>query len=607
MCSKDIDIIVVGAGHAGCEAALASSRMSMNTVLITMDISKVAKMSCNPAIGGVAKGHIVREIDALGGEMGKNIDKTSIQFQMLNKSKGPAVWAPRAQADKKLYSVEMYRTIEKQSNLRLLQGTVERIIVENSAVTGVVLSDGTMLQTKAIIITTGTFMKGLCHVGETQFHAGRSGERPCHALSDSLRELGFELHRLKTGTPPRIHKDSIDYSRVKVQGGDSEDYYFSHFPENQKLAQIPCYITRTTDETAHIIRSNIHRSPLYAGRIIGVGPRYCPSIEDKIMRFPDKPNHQVFLEPEGLVTNEVYVNGVSTSLPKDVQDMIIHSISGLEKAKIIRYGYAVEYDFMPPTQVLHSLETKRVQNLFFAGQVNGTSGYEEAAAQGLMAGINATQKILCKPPFTLKRSEAYIGVMIDDLVTKGTKEPYRMFTSRAEHRLVLRQDNADMRLMDYGHRFALIKDEQFTQFECKRKQISSVIDDLKNQRHTGASLYQLLKRPGTLFEDIIPLLNKLHASVEIPKEIQRQVEIEAKYEGYIKRELDVIAKKTRWEEKEIPHSFNYSSLRGLRKEAIDKLQTIQPVSIGQASRISGVTPADITALMIALYRSKKSA
>lgn len=597
---KEYDVIVVGAGHAGCEAALATARMGLQTALFTINLDTIAKMPCNPAIGGVAKGHLVREIDALGGEMAKITDKTRIQFRMLNTSKGPAVWAPRAQADKKQYSIEMRRVIERQENLDLRQGMIEEIITHHGAVESVRTNTGTRYKAKAVLITTGTFLNGLCHIGESSFAAGRAGEFPSCGLSDSLRKLGFELIRLKTGTPPRINARSIDLSKVEIQYGDETPYQFSHFPVERRLPQIPCHITYTTDKTANIIRNNIHRSPLYCGKIVGIGPRYCPSIEDKIMRFQDKPRHQIFLEPEGLETDEVYINGCSTSLPEDVQEQIVRSITGLENAEIIRYGYAIEYDMAPPTQVHSTLETKHIQGLYFAGQINGTSGYEEAAAQGLMAGINTALKLQNRPPFILSRSEAYIGVLIDDLVTKGTREPYRMFTSRAEHRLLLRQDNADLRLMEYGYRVGLISAQAIEHLHSRRDKIQKELERLKTARSGMDTLYQILKRPGVTYSDLMRL--DPHSPVELDPQIRRQVEIEAKYEGYIRREQEAIARALRLEAKPIPKDFDFSRINGLRIEAKEKLAAIRPISLGQASRISGVSPADITTIMVHLRK-----
>lgn len=602
---KTYDVIVVGAGHAGCEAALATARMGLETALFTINLDTVGKMPCNPAIGGVAKGHLVREIDALGGEMAKTTDKTSIQFKMLNMSKGPAVWAPRAQADKKQYSVEMRHVVERQEHLDLRQGMIEEILVQDDIVEGVRANSGTIYKSKIVIITTGTFLKGLCHVGESSFAAGRAGEFPSYGLSDSLKKLGFELLRLKTGTPPRIHARSIDYSKVEVQEGDPEPYQFSHFPVERRLNQISCYVTTTTDQTAEIIRQNIHRSPLYSGRIVGIGPRYCPSIEDKIMRFPDRLRHQIFLEPEGLETDEIYINGSSTSLPEDVQVQIVRSIKGLENAEIVRYGYAVEYDFVPPTQLYHTLETKRIAGLYFAGQINGTSGYEEAAAQGVMAGINAGLKLQNKEPLILKRSEAYIGVLIDDLVTKGTKEPYRMFTSRAEYRLLLRQDNADLRLMKYGCQVGLLHQEVENRLSQKEALIKNEMERLKKIHHGQDSYYQILKRPGTIYQDLLSM--GLPVNPDLSKDALYQVQIETKYEGYIQREKEMVQKALRLEDKQIPYELDYKTIKGLRKEAQEKLNFIRPRSIGHAARISGVSPADITTLLIHLYSRKKAA
>lgn len=476
---KKYDVIVIGAGHAGCEAALAAARMGQKTLMLTMNIDSVAQMSCNPAIGGVAKGHIVREIDALGGEMAKVTDRTGIQFRMLNTSKGPAVWAPRAQCDKKIYAMTMKHVLESQPHLDLKQGEVKEILTDGNAAVGVVTTIDTVYYSKAVIVTTGTFLNGLIHIGSVTFGGGRAGDKASLGLSGCLERLGFEIKRLKTGTPPRLDAKSIDFSKLEIQNGDADPVPFSFSTEKITQTQLPCYITYTNEKTHSLIKENIQLSPLYSGKIQSRGPRYCPSIEDKVHRFADKERHQLFLEPEGRFTGEIYINGFSTSFPQDIQVKMIRSIQGLEKAELMRFGYAIEYDFCPPTQVKPSLETKRVENLYLAGQINGTSGYEEAACQGLMAGINAALKIQKKEPLILERSEAYIGVLIDDLVTNGTEEPYRMFTSRAEHRLLLRQDNADLRLLEKGHELGLISKTQFERFSKRKNQLKSGLSGLK--------------------------------------------------------------------------------------------------------------------------------
>ncbi|MDD5072228.1 MAG: tRNA uridine-5-carboxymethylaminomethyl(34) synthesis enzyme MnmG [Candidatus Omnitrophica bacterium] len=579
--SKDYDVIVVGGGHAGCEAALCAARMGLKCLLLTMDPDTIAQMSCNPAIGGLAKGHIVREIDALGGEMAKVADKTGIQFRLLNTKKGPAVQAPRAQADKKLYRLTMKKILEGQDDLDLKQETVEEIITSSGKAAGVLCQSGVRYGAKAVIITTGTFLNGLIHIGMTTFPAGRIGEPPAARLSDSLRSLGFEIKRLKTGTPARLKKGSIDFSKTEIQDGDPEPTPFSFSTERIEQRQVPCYITYTNHETHKFILGNLDRSPLYSGKIKGVGPRYCPSIEDKVVRFKDKERHQIFLEPEGLDSDEIYPNGVSTSLPEDVQLSMLRTIKGLEHCEVARFGYAIEYDFCPPTQLKPTLETKLIDGLYFAGQINGTSGYEEAAGQGLIAGINAAQKIKGKGPFVLKRSEAYIGVLIDDLVTKGTNEPYRMFTSRAEYRLLLRHDNADVRLMGYGHELGLIPEPQYKALIEKKKMIEAGVVALKR------------KRPGEISS--------------YPAEIRKQAELEVKYEGYINRQVREAEKFKKLEQVTIPSTIDFKSIKGLRKEAQEKLDKINPGSVGQASRISGISPCDISLLYVyieALHKRK---
>lgn len=603
------DVIVVGAGHAGCEAALAAARRGALTLMLTMNLDTIAKMSCNPAIGGIAKGHMVREIDALGGEMGKVTDCTGIQYRMLNATKGPAVWAPRAQADKMAYQIEMKHRLELTKNLHIKQGTTEDLIVENGFVCGVLTLEGIEYRGKTVIISSGTFMRGLLHIGETKYSGGRAGDKPAVGLSKSLEQLGHTLGRLKTGTPPRVNKRTIDYSVCEEQPGD-ENVYFSYDKEEKKrLPQVSCHITYTSEKTKDIVQNNIHRSPMYSGQIKGIGPRYCPSIEDKVMRFSDKERHQIFLEPEGLQTQEVYVNGVSSSLPFDVQLDLIHSIPGLEQAEIMRPAYAIEYDYVTSGQIHYSLESKLVGNLFLAGQINGTSGYEEAAAQGLMAGINAVNKLIGKDPLILKRSEAYIGVMIDDLVNKGLDEPYRMFTSRAEHRLLLRQDNADLRLRGYGYELGLINEEQYQRLLYKQKSIEDEKERLasifKQINGKGCSLAQLLCRPEYTYQFLsqeYPLDFK-----DFGNDINMQIELNLKYAGYIKRQIAEVEKLENIEDIKVPHLFDFKQVRGLRKEAQEKLSKRNPQNLGQASRISGVSPADITVLMVALKTQSSKA
>ena len=615
---KEYDVIVVGAGHAGCEAALAAARLGCKTLMFTINLDNIAQMSCNPAVGGIAKGHLVKEIDALGGEMGKNTDKAGIQFRMLNTRKGPAVRALRAQADRVLYKLEMRKTIEAQENIDILQGMVTRVLEKNGKVIGVETALGIRYLTKGVILTTGTFLKGLIHIGLKNFPGGRAGEFPSMELSDSLRGLGFQLGRLKTGTPPRIDGRSIDFSKTIIQHGDEPPIPFSYSTEKIINSQLPCYLTYTNAETHNIIKDNLDRSPLYCGVIEGVGPRYCPSIEDKVVRFAEKERHQIFLEPEGLNTTEYYANGISTSLPADVQLKFIHTISGLEKAKMIRPGYAIEYDFVPPTQLKSTLETKNIENLFNAGQINGTSGYEEAAAQGLIAGINAVAKIKGTEPLVLNRSEAYIGVLIDDLITKGTKEPYRMFTSRAEYRLLLRHDNADLRLREKGYKIGLVSSAEYGIFMKKSEAIKRETERLKTNRikptkeakkrledagitdvNTEVTLSQLLKRPDVEYKRLI---DTYPPAEPLTNEVMEQVEIEIKYEGYILRQLTEVERFKGLEEKRIPLNFDYEKIKGFSREVKEKLKDIRPVSIGQATRISGVTPAAVSILLVALER-----
>ncbi|NGX50162.1 MAG: tRNA uridine 5-carboxymethylaminomethyl modification enzyme MnmG [Chlamydiae bacterium] len=600
---KHFDLIVIGGGHAGCEAAYAAARMGASTLLLTMNLDTIGKMSCNPAIGGTAKGHMVREIDALGGIMGKVADRTGIQFRMLNRTKGPAVWSPRAQSDKLAYQSDMKYTLEQHPHLEIMQGTIESLTIEGGVIKGVRIKEGIDYRSKTVILSAGTFMRGLLHIGEVSYSGGRAGDKPSIGLSKCLEDLGFKLDRLKTGTPPRVNKRSIDYSKLEEQPPE-EGVSFSFDPQERRLQQLSCFITYTNAATKKVILDNLTRSPLYSGKIKGVGPRYCPSIEDKFVRFSERERHQLFLEPEGVSTNEVYVNGISSSLPFDVQYRALQTIPGLENVEIMRPAYAIEYDYVTSGQLRPSLETKSVEGLFFAGQVNGTTGYEEAAAQGLMAGINATLKVRAEAPFLLKRSEAYIGVMIDDLISKDLDEPYRMFTSRAEYRLLLRQDNADLRLREYGYQLGLIDEEQYKRFRERKESIESGIRDLEGVKlefeGRSTTLAKLLCRPEFTYASLLEAFpSKME---ERTRDISAAIEIDLKYAGYINRERKNAEKLESIDSISIPDSFDFQKVVGLRNEAQEKLTHHHPGNLGQASRISGVSPADISILLVSLKR-----